>query len=88
MLGKATEHKDTLLNQGMSPALVDALADAVSEFEQVLATSREGRRGHPSLRSGPVVGASADLKAVAREIKPKFGCSMVSCGSASGISLS
>ena len=64
MLGKATEHKDALLNHGMSPALVDALADAVSQFEQVLANSREGRRGH--------VGASADLKAVAREIKAQI----------------
>lgn len=61
MLGKATAHKDALLNHGMSPALVDALADAVGDFEQSLESSREGRRGH--------VGASADLKAVAREIK-------------------
>ena len=60
MLGRATEHKDALLNHGMSPALVDVLADAVSEFEQTLENSREGRRGH--------VGASADLKAVAKEI--------------------
>ncbi len=60
MLGKATEHKDVLLNRGMSPALVDALAGAVTEFEHTLEASREGRRGH--------VGASADLKAVAAEI--------------------
>jgi hypothetical protein len=64
MLGKATEHKDVLLNRGMSPALVDALAGAVTEFEQTLEASREGRRGH--------VGASADLKAVAREIKAQI----------------
>ena len=64
MLGRATEHKDALLNHGMSPALVDALADAVGQFEQILANAREGRRGH--------VGASADLKAVAREIKAQI----------------
>jgi hypothetical protein len=64
MLGKATEHKDALLTHGMSPALVDALADAVGDFEQALGSSREGRRGH--------VGASADLKAVARAIKAQI----------------
>ena len=64
MLGKAMEHKDALLNHGMSPALVDALADAVNDFAQTLESSREGRRGH--------VGASADLKAVAREIKAQI----------------
>jgi hypothetical protein len=60
MLGKATDHKDVLISGGMSPALVDALADAVTQFEQTLEASREGRRGH--------VGASADLGAVAAEI--------------------
>ena len=64
MLGKATEHKDALLNHGMSPALVDALADAVNDFAQTLESSREGRRGH--------VGASADLKVVTREIKTQI----------------
>jgi hypothetical protein len=64
MLGKATDHKDVLLNHGMSPALVDALADAVTEFEKTLEASREGRRGH--------VGASADLQAVAAEIKAQI----------------
>src|SRR5438045_2817332 len=44
----------------MSPALVDALADAVNDFEQTLESSREGKRGH--------VGASADLKAVMHAI--------------------
>jgi hypothetical protein len=43
---------------------VDALADAVGDFEQALGSSREGRRGH--------VGASADLKAVARAIKAQI----------------
>jgi hypothetical protein len=64
MLGKATDHKDVLVNGGMSPALVDALADAVKNFEQTLEASREGRRGH--------VGASADLEAVAAEIKAQI----------------
>ena len=64
MLGRATEHKDALLKHGMSPALVDALADAVSEFEQSLEASREGRRGH--------VGASTDLQAVAKQIKAQI----------------
>ena len=60
MLGKATEHKDALVNHGMSPAVVDALAGAVNDFEQTLESSREGKRGH--------VGASADLKAVMHAI--------------------
>lgn len=64
MLGRATDHKDALVSGGMSPALVDALADAVKEFEQTLEASREGRRGH--------VGASADLDAVAAEIKAQI----------------
>ena len=41
---------------------------APTEFEQTLEATRAGRREHPSLRSGQVVGASADLVAVAAEI--------------------
>jgi hypothetical protein len=41
--------------------LLDALAGALGEFEKTLEASREGRRNR--------VGASADLKAVAAEIK-------------------
>jgi hypothetical protein len=41
--------------------LLEALAGALGEFEKTLEASREGRRNH--------VGASADLKAVAAEIK-------------------
>ena len=64
MLGKATEHKDVLLDRGLSPALLDALTGVVGEFEKTLESSREGRRGH--------VGASADLKTVAAEIKEQI----------------
>ena len=49
------------MSRDMSPMLLDALAGALGEFEKTLEASREGRRNH--------VGASADLKAVAAEIK-------------------
>ena len=49
------------MSRGMSPMLLEALAGALGEFEKTLEASREGRRNH--------VGASADLKAVAAEIK-------------------
>jgi hypothetical protein len=61
MLEKATAQKDLLVSRGMSPMLLEALAGALGEFEKTLEASREGRRNH--------VGASADLKAVAAEIK-------------------
>ena len=61
MLEKATAQKDLFVSRGMSPMLLDALAGALGEFEKTLEASREGRRNH--------VGASADLKAVAAEIK-------------------
>ena len=69
MLEKATAQKELFVSRGMSPMLLDALAGALGEFEKTLEASRKGRRNHPSLRSGQVVGASADLKAVAAEIK-------------------
>ena len=69
MLGKATAQKDVLLARGMPPTLLDDLAAALGEFEQTIEATRAGRRNHPSLRSGQVVGASADLQAVAAEIK-------------------
>jgi len=69
MLEKAAAQKELFVSRGMSPGLLDALAGALGEFEKTLEASREGRRNHPSLRSGQVVGASADLKAVAAEIK-------------------
>jgi len=61
MLEKATAQKELLVSRGMSPMLLEALAGALGEFEKTLEASREGRRNH--------VGASADLKAVAAEIK-------------------
>jgi hypothetical protein len=61
MLEKATAQKELFVSRGMSPMLLEALASALGEFEQTLEASREGRRNH--------VGASADLKAVAAEIK-------------------
>ena len=68
MVEKATAQKELLVSRGKSPMLLDALAGALGEFEKTLEASREGRRNHPSLRSGQVVGASADLEAVAAEI--------------------
>jgi len=61
MLEKATAQKELFVSRGMSATLLDALASTVGEFEKTLEASREGRRNH--------VGASADLKAVAAEIK-------------------
>jgi len=58
---EATAQKELFVSRGMSPTLLDALAGALGEFEKTLEASREGRRTH--------VGASADLKAVAAEIK-------------------
>jgi len=64
MLGKATEHKELLVNRGLSPAVLDALTGVVGEYDKTLETSREGRRGH--------AGASADLEIVAAEIKEQI----------------
>ena len=61
MLDKATAQKDVLLARGMPPALLDDLAGALGEFEKTIEATRAGRRDH--------VGASADLQAVAAEIK-------------------
>ena len=61
MLEHATAQKELFVSRGMSPMLLEALAGALGEFEKTLEASREGRRNH--------VGASADLKAVAAEIK-------------------
>ena len=61
MLGKATAQKDVLLARGMPPTLLDDLAAALGEFEKTIEATRAGRRNH--------VGASADLRAVAAEIK-------------------
>ena len=59
-LEKATAQKDALVGLGMSPPVLDELAQAVGEFEGTLEVSRAGRREH--------AGASADLDAVASEI--------------------
>jgi hypothetical protein len=61
MLEKATAQKDVLLSRGMPPTLLDDLAGALGEFEKTIEATRAGRRDH--------VGASADLNAVAAEIK-------------------
>jgi len=61
MLEQAAAQKELFVSRDMSPTLLDALAGALGEFEKTLEASREGRRNH--------VGASADLKAVAAEIK-------------------
>ena len=59
-LEQATAQKDVFVGLGMSPQVLDDLARALSEFDQTVAASREGRRDH--------VGASAELEAVASEI--------------------
>ena len=68
MLNTATAQKDVLIGEGMSGTLLDDLTVKLAEFEKTLEASRAGRREHPSLRSGQVVEASADLEAVASEI--------------------
>jgi len=61
MLEQASAQKDVLLARGMPPALLDDLAAALGELEKAIEATRAGRRDH--------VGASADLNAVAAEIK-------------------
>ena len=85
MVEKATAQKELLVSRGKSPMLLDALAGALGEFEKTLEASREGRRNHPSLCSGQVVGASADLKAVAAVIKEQVRVLDGWCGIGLGI---
>jgi hypothetical protein len=61
MVEKASAHKELLVGVGMSEKLVEDLGAALDEFEQTLEASRTGRREH--------VGATADLDAVAAEVK-------------------
>ena len=61
MLEKATAEKDLLVSRGMSETLLDDLALAITEFDKTLEATRAGRRDH--------VGASADLRAVASEVR-------------------
>ena len=61
MLEKATAEKALLVSRGMSETLLDDLAVSIAEFDQTLQASRAGRRDH--------VGAGADLREVAREIR-------------------
>jgi hypothetical protein len=61
MWEKATAQKEVLLGRGMPPTLLDDLAGVLGEFEKTIEATRAGRRNH--------VGASADLQAVAAEIK-------------------
>jgi hypothetical protein len=68
MLERATAQKALLERRGMSEQLLADVAAAVLEFEKTLEATRAGRRDHPSLRSGQVVGASADLRAVAAQV--------------------
>ena len=69
MLEKAKGQTDVLLSRGMPPTLLDDLAGVLGGLEKTIEATRAGRRDHPSLRSGQVVGASADLQAVGAEIK-------------------
>jgi hypothetical protein len=61
VLEKAQGQKDVLLSRGMPPTLLDDLAGALGGLEKTIEVTWAGRRDH--------VGASADLKAVAAEIK-------------------
>ena len=60
MLEKANEHKDLLVQRGLSESVLTDIAAALAEFEQTLEASRAARREH--------VGASGDLKTVLSEI--------------------
>jgi len=60
ILVKATVEKDLLIGQGLSTTLFDAIATALTGFEQTLESTRTGRRDH--------TGASSDLRHVATEI--------------------
>lgn len=60
ILEKATANKETLIGLGMDPQVLEALGQALGDFEQTLEDSRAGRREH--------VGASADLQVVTAEI--------------------
>ena len=59
-LENATAQKDVLVSLGMSPQVIDDLANALGELEQSIQATWAGRREH--------VGASADLEAVAADI--------------------
>lgn len=61
MLEKATAQQEVLLSRGMAPTLLDDLAAALDELEKTIEATRAARREH--------VGASAELQAVAVEIK-------------------
>lgn len=56
----AIEHKDLLVQRGLSETVLTDIAAALEEFEQTLEASRAARREH--------VGASGDLKTVLSEI--------------------
>ena len=60
MLEKAIEHKELLVQRGLSESVLTDIQEALAEFEQTLEASRAARREH--------VGASGELKTVLSEI--------------------
>jgi hypothetical protein len=64
-LGHYASPKGLITGVRLQILLERCLRAAESEFEQTIEATRASRREHPSLRSGQVIGASADLGAVA-----------------------
>ena len=64
ILEKATAQKELLVSLGMSEQVLEELATALGQYEQTLEATSAGRRQH--------VGARADLKTVATEIKEQL----------------
>jgi hypothetical protein len=60
MLAEAESRKELFIKYGLSSAVLEGLAAALTQFDQAIARGTDGRRAH--------VGASADLDSVADEI--------------------
>ena len=60
MLAEAESRKELFIKYGLSSAVLEGLATALTQFDQAIARGTDGRRAH--------VGASADLDSVADEI--------------------
>ena len=60
MLAEAESRKELFIKYGLSSAVLEGLAAALTQFDQAVARGTDGRRAH--------VGASADLDIVADEI--------------------
>jgi len=64
ILEQATAQKELLVKLGMSEQVLEELSTALGQYEQSLEATSAGRRAH--------VGARADLKTVATEIKEQL----------------